>query len=451
MARSSGTLKRSQGQCCPAIAHLPIDALVPNPLSPRLHSRGKKKALARCIDEFRVLVPILVDKVNGVLSGHARLEAAKLLGLEEVPVIRLEHLSEEQAKAFIIADNRLAELATWDDRKLAIALKELSEIALSFDIELTGFEAPEIELRIQSLDPPEETDADDDVEVPKGEPVSRRGDLWRLGRNHILCASALETSSCEILLAEEKASAVFSDPPYNLVISGHVSGNGRKRHREFLMASGEMTFEEFCQFLKQVFELMAAHSTDDATFYACMDWRHVEQIAHAIRIAGFDLLNVCVWVKPNAGMGSLYRSRHELVFVFGRPGARRRNNVQLGKFGRTRTNVWNYPGMNSFARRGQVRGLDLHPTVKPLALVSDAILDVTARDEIVLDPFCGSGTTIIAAERTGRRGYGLELDPLYVDTAILRWQRMTKQVAVHASGKTFEEMRRERGGADATS
>jgi len=351
----------------------------------------------------------------------------------------------------MLADNKLTDRSTWDDRQLATVLKELSDIALDFDIEVTGFEAPEIEFRIQSLDPPENTDADDNVEVPKGEPISRLGDLWRLGRNHILCASALETSSYEILLAGEKASTVVTDPPYNLPIDGHVSGKGSKKHREFPMASGEMTIEEFCQFLKQAFELMAAHSEDGATFYACMDWRHVEEIAHAVRISGFDLINVCVWVKPNAGMGSLYRSRHELVFVFGRPGVRRRNNVQLGKFGRTRTNVWNYPGMNSFARRGQVRGLDLHPTVKPLAMVSDAILDVTLRDEIVLDPFCGSGTTIIAAERTGRRGYGLELDPLYVDTAIMRWQRMTKQVAVHASGKTFEEMRRERGGADVIS
>jgi DNA modification methylase len=297
---------------------------------------------------------------------------------------------------------------------------------------------------------PEESDTDD-VEVPKGEPVSRPGDLWRLGRNHILCASALETASYEVLLAGEKASAVFTDPPYNLPIDGHVTGKGGRKHREFPMASGEMTFEKFSEFLKQVFGLTAAHCADDATHYACMDWRHVEEIAYAIRATGCELVNLCVWVKTNAGMGGLYRSRHELVFVFGRVGVRLRNNVQLGKFGRTRTNVWNYPGMNSFARRGQVRGLDLHPTVKPLAMVSDAILDVTARDDVVLDPFCGSGTTIIAAERTGRRGYGLELDPLYVDTTITRWQRMTKQAAVHASSKTFEEMRQERGGAEGAS
>jgi DNA modification methylase len=438
---STGSEKRTRS----AIEYLPIDALVPNPLNPRAHSRRKIKNLARCIKEFGWTSPIVMDGANGILAGNARLEAAKLAGLTEVSTVRLGHLSAEQAKAFVIADNRLAELSAWDERKLALALKELSEIALSFDIEIIGFEAPEIDLRIQSLDPPEENDTDD-VEVPEGKPVSRSGDLWRLGRNSILCASALETESYETLLAGEKAAAVFTDPPYNVRIDGHATGKGANKHREFPMASGDLTSDQFSEFLQQAFGPMVSHSIDGATFYACMDWRHVEEIARAVRAIGCELVNLCVWVKTNAGMGSLYRSHHELVFVFSRPAIQRRNNVQLGKFGRTRTNVWNYPGMNSFGRKGQVRGLDLHPTVKPLAMVSDAILDVTARDDIVLDPFCGSGTTIIAAERTGRRGYGLELDPLYVDTTILRWQRTTNQTAVHASGKTFDEMRHEREG-----
>jgi DNA modification methylase len=223
-----------------------------------------------------------------------------------------------------------------------------------------------------------------------------------------------------------------------------VSGKGAKKHREFPMAAGELTEDEFCRFLLNAFDLMVTHSVDGATLFACMDWRHQLEIASAIRALGCELLNLCVWVKTNGGMGSLYRSRHELVFVFGKRGGARVNNVQLGKHGRNRTNVWNYPGMNSFARRGRTRGLDLHPTVKPIAMVSDAMLDVTQRGDIVLDPFCGSGTTILAAERTGRRGYAIELDCGHVDTAIARWQRMTKQTAVHASGKTFEEMRIER-------
>jgi DNA modification methylase len=231
-----------------------------------------------------------------------------------------------------------------------------------------------------------------------------------------------------------------------------MSGKGLKKHREFAMAAGEMSEDAFTQFLNGAFSLITAHSADGATFYSCMDWRHVVEIVKAIQALDCELLNLCVWVKTNGGMGSLYRSRHELVFVFAKRGAKRGakrvNNVQLGRYGRNRTNVWNYPGMNSFARSGRTRGLDLHPTVKPIAMVSDAILDVTQRGDVVLDPFCGSGTTILAAERTGRRGYAIELDPGHVDTAIARWERMTEQAAIHSSGKTFEEIRAERRGED---
>jgi DNA modification methylase len=225
-----------------------------------------------------------------------------------------------------------------------------------------------------------------------------------------------------------------------------VTGKGRKSHREFPMASGEMTEDEFGEFLGEAFNLMTSHSVDSATFYACMDWRHVYEIVRAILARDCELLNICVWVKTNGGMGSLYRSRHEFVFVFGKRSAKRLNNVQLGRHGRNRTNVWNYPGMNSFARRSRTRGLDFHPTVKPIALVSDAILDVTRRGDIVLDPFCGSGTTILAAERTERRAYAMELDPGHVDTAIARWARMTNRTVFHANGRTFHEIRAERRG-----
>ena len=247
----------------------------------------------------------------------------------------------------------------------------------------------------------------------------------------------------------ERASAVFTDPPYNVKINGHVSGKGAKRHREFPMASGEMTSGEFAAFLEQSFRPMMAYCSADAIAFGCMDWRHMSEMLAAIQVVDCELANLCVWNKTNAGMGALYRSAHELVFVFGKRGAKRPNNVQLGKYGRYRTNVWNYPGMNSFARRGQKRALDLHPTVKPVAMVADAILDVTDRGSIVLDPFSGSGTTILAAERTGRRGYGIELDPRYVDTAIQRWQTMTKKTAMHICGKSFDEVRADRSGPDA--
>jgi DNA modification methylase len=424
---------------------LSIQSIVPNPTNPRRHTPEQIRAIARSIEAFGFNAPILVDSGNRVVAGHGRLEAAKLLGIAAVPVIRLEHLSEQQAKAYMLADNKLTDRSNWDDRKVAIVLKELSDIAVDFEIEATGFEAPEIDLRIQSLEPPDESaDCADEFETPEGPPVSCLGDLWALGDHRLLCGNALDSHAYGALLAGEKAAAVFTDPPYNVRVKGHVSGKGARQHREFPMAAGELTEDAFCRFLVNAFGLMVSHSVDGGTFFACMDWRHVFEIVSAIRALGCAPLNLCVWVKTNGGMGSLYRSRHELVFVFCRRDATRVNNVQLGRHGRNRTNVWNYPGMNSFARRGRTRGLDLHPTVKPIAMVSDAILDVTQRGDVVLDPFCGSGTTILAAERTGRRGYAIELDPGHVDTAIARWERMTKQGAVHASGKTFEEMSVER-------
>jgi DNA modification methylase len=431
------------------VEYVPLASILPNPINPRKHSRQQIEAIAHSIEAFGFNAPILVDGENRVVAGHARLEAARLLGLQEVPVFRLDHLTEAQAKAYMLADNKLTDHSDWDDGKVAIVLKELSDIALNFEIEATGFEAPEIDLRIQSLESHDEsTDSADDFETADGPAVSRLDDLWTLGSHRLLCGSALDSHAYGTLFAGEKAAAAFADPPYNVRVKGHVSGKGARKHREFPMAAGELTEDAFCRFLQDAFNLMVSHSVEGATFFACMDWRHVFEMVTAIRALGCAPLNLCVWVKTNGGMGSLYRSRHELVFVFGRRGATRVNNVQLGRHGRNRTNVWNYPGMNSFARRGRTRGLDLHPTVKPITMVSDAILDVTQHGDIVLDPFCGSGTTILAAERTGRRGYAIELDPGHVDTAIARWERMTKQTAVHASGKTFEEMRAERRSED---
>jgi len=279
--------------------------------------------------------------------------------------------------------------------------------------------------------------------------ASRFGDLWRLGSHKLLCGTALESGSFQILLAGEKAAAAFTDPPYIVRIRGNVSGKGARTHREFMEGSGEKSEDEFVEFLSSFMKLMIANSVENATFFSFMDWRHVREIVTGIKSSGCRLLNICVWVKSNGGMGSLYRSRHEFVFVFARGGVKRVNNVQLGRYGRNRTNVWNYAGMNSFARRGRDRALDLHPTVKPVGLVADAILDVTERGDIVLDPFCGSGTTILAAERKGRRCDAIELDPAYVDIAIERWERMTGKKAVHANGKTFDEIRAERNCEDA--
>jgi DNA modification methylase len=348
----------------------------------------------------------------------------------------------------MIADNRLAEIAVWDDRLLAQQFKDLSLLGLDFSLELTGFEMGEIDLRIASLDDPPETDADPADVVPDvatSPPLSKIGDTWSLGRHRILCGNALDAMAYAALMGEEKAAMVFIDPPYNVPIDGHASGLGAVHHRPFPMASGEMDRAEFTAFLAKAFQNLAAFSVDGAVHFICMDWRHVEELLAAGREVYGELKNLCVWVKDNAGMGSLYRSQHELVFVFKHGLQGHRNNVQLGQFGRNRSNIWRYPGANSFARCGEEGNLSaLHPTVKPVAMVADAILDCSARGDIVLDAFLGSGTTVIAAERTGRHCYGLELDPAYVDTIVRRWQALTGSSARDASsGRRFDDLARE--------
>ncbi|HEY4275993.1 MAG TPA: DNA methyltransferase [Rhizomicrobium sp.] len=429
---------------CPTIEHLPIESISPNPLNPRQHSRDQVRAIAQSIRTFGFNAPLLLDKHNRSICGHGRLEAAKLLKLATVPAVRLEHLTEQQAQAYMLADNKLTDRSSWDDGKLALRLRELQTVALDFDIETTGFELPEIDFRIQSLDTDESINTADEISTPQGPAISRTGDLWHLGPHRLFCGNSLELQTYNALLGAESATAVFTDPPYNVPISGHAVGKGRARHREFVMASGEMSSPEFKQFLVSALANLRARLAPGGVYFMCMDWRHIREIVDAIDQSNLEIINLCVWAKSNGGMGSLYRSAHELVFVFRARGARHRNNVQLGRFGRNRTNLWHYAGMNSFPRQGQERALDLHPTVKPIALVADAILDVTKRNDIVLDPFCGSGTTILAAERTGRRGYGIELDPLYVDLAISRWQRISGKLALHENGGTFAEICKQR-------
>jgi DNA modification methylase len=425
------------------LEYVAIDQIKPNPHYARKPNRAQRRKLKASYRRFGENAPVLVDKNLVVLAGTQRLVALKDLGYTHVWVLVLDHLSDTEARAYAIADNKIAEYNDWDDLKLAVQLKELSVPELEFDLEATGFEAPEIDFRIQSL---EENvgDSEDDFEVSPGPAVSELGDLWILGDNKIYCGDSLSSASYVALMAGERASAVFSDPPYNVPIDGHVGGKGKVRPREFPMAAGEMSVSEFTAFLTAVVTNVCHHMVRGALLYLCMDWRHLTEMMAAATSAGLDLLNLCVWVKPNGGMGSLYRSRHELVFVFRNGSEPHQNNVQLGKFGRNRTNVWNYAGANSFARRGTKRGTELHPTAKPVLMVSDAILDCTQRNDIVLDPFLGGGSTLLAAERTGRRCCGVELDPLYVDVAIERWQKMTRRKALNAFGETFEFVKAKR-------
>jgi DNA modification methylase len=382
---------------------------------------------------------VLVDADLKVIAGHGRLLAARQLGLCEVPTIGLEHLTAEQARAFAIADNRLTENASWDEKLLGEQLRELSELDLDFSLEATGFEIGEIDLLIE--DAVAKSDPADDVPSPApGPAVCRPGDLWHLGHHRILCGSAIEDHAYEILMGVDRAAAVFADPPYNVPIDGHASGLGAIHHREFAMASGEMDQAAFTEFLRQVCALLARYSCDGSLHYLCMDWRHTRELLDAAQPVYAEWKNLCVWAKDNAGMGALYRSQHELVFVFKHGRARHRNNVQLGKHGRDRSNLWQYPGARSLSRTSEEGNLlALHPTVKPVRLVADALLDCTARGEVVLDPFLGSGTSLLAAERVGRVCRGIEIDPLYVDTAIRRWQAHTGEEARHdQTGRSFD-------------
>jgi DNA modification methylase len=428
--------------------------LKPDPANPRRHSKKQIQQIAESIRVFGFNVPILVDRDGNVIAGHGRLLACRELGIDEVPTLCLEHLTPAQARAFRIADNKLTENATWDDRLLAEQLRDLSLSGLDFDIEVTGFEMGEIDLRIASLEdtPAAGSDPADILpEVSVAPLVSKLGDLWLLGRHRVLCGNTLDPETFTALMGQQRARMVFTDPPYNVPIEGHASGLGTIHHRPFPMASGEMNEAEFAAFLGQACRNLAAFSTAGSLHYICIDWRHLDVVVAAGREAYGELKNVCVWVKDNAGMGSLYRSQHELVPVFKQRGGPHRNNVQLGQFGRNRSNVWRYPGANSFARGG-VEGnlLALHPTVKPVAMVADAIVDGSARGDVVLDAFLGSGTTVIAAERTGRRCCALELDPGYVDTAIRRWQTLTGDKARHpATGRSFDDLAREAEAANA--
>jgi DNA modification methylase len=406
----------------------------------RTHSKKQLKQIADSIQTFGFTNPVLIDSSGTIIAGHGRVEAAKLLQLETVPTILLESMTKAQIRAYVIADNKLAEAAGWDKSILKIEFE--SFVADNLDLALTGFEIAEIDLILQT----DVGDANPEEFAPEIlPPVSSVGDLWLLGEHRILCGSSLLDSSLEELMGRRKADVVFTDPPYNVRIPGHVCGNGSVKHEDFAMASGEMSKSEFTDFLAKAMIQLERHSKSGAVHFICQDWRHIQEITEAGQRVYDSLLNMCVWVKNNGGMGSFYRSQHELIFVF-RKGKSHRNNIQLGKFGRTRTNVWEYPGVNTFSKQGDEGNLlALHPTVKPTALVADALLDCSAPNDIVLDSFLGSGTTLMAAEQTGRVCYGIELDPRYVDTAIRRWEKRTGLNAIHASStRTFNAVSNEK-------
>ncbi|MET3760055.1 DNA modification methylase [Sphingomonas sp. UYEF23] len=423
------------------IEYMQLDQIKVPPGNPRKHDAKNLEAIAKAIAATRVMTPLVVNSRNELASGEGRLGAARLLKLTTVPVLRAEALTQEQFLAFRIADNRIAELSCFDDKALALALQELSSTSLTFNIEHIGFDLPEIDIRIDSLSAAVNPDEDPGDLLPAmpSPAVTLLGDVWLCGDHRIICGSALDPLVYQALMRDERARMSIQDPPYNVSVTKHVGGLGAIQHREFAMASGEMSEDEFFHFLASELDLAQQYLVKGTIFMAFIDWRSIDKLIAAGKAAGLELVNLCVWNKTNASLGSLYRSKHELVAVFKKPGARHTNNVQLGSYGRYRTNVWDAPGCNTFGAN-RMAELASHPTVKPVALVADAIRDVSHRGEIVLDSFGGSGTTMIAAERTGRIGYLIELDPIYVDTTVRRWEAFTgRQAVLEASGQIFAD------------
>lgn len=395
----------------------------------RTHSRKQLRQIAESIGTFGFTNPVLIDEQRHILAGHGRVEAAKLIGMERVPCLLLEGMTPEQKRAYVIADNKLALNAGWDEELLALELGELSCLDLGFDVETTGFSIAEIDSLIDGQTPQEPGDpADDQMPDTGSAPRCQPGDIWQLGPHRLICGDALHPEVVTRLMDGAKARMVFTDPPYNVPIDGHVGGSGRIRHREFAMASGEMSAPEFTAFLRTAFQNLCAHSIDGAIHYVCMDWRHMGEMLAASEGVYSELKNLIVWVKDNGGMGTFYRSRHELIFAFKAGTAPHVNSFELGQHGRYRTNVWQYKGVNTL-KAGRMEELAMHPTVKPVQMVADAIRDVSGRGDIVLDLFGGSGSTLIAAEKSRRRAYLCELDPAYCDQIIQRWETYARDDA----------------------
>lgn len=431
------------------VNYVAINSIFDYKLNPKTHEEKQIQQIARSIERFGFNNPILIDEKSEVIAGHGRLAAAKLLKLDAVPVICLSHLSEVEKRAYRIADNRLSENGQWNMDLLKLEFSEIEKLALNLedelDLDITGFDFKEIDVLLAEDKPSVKADQklNSIPYVSENEIVSQYGDIWLLGKHKIICGNSLKEETYQRLFENIKANMAFTDPPFNVKIQGHVCGSGQTKHKEFAFASGEMNVAEFISFLKTSMANIVKYSFENSVHYICMDWRHISELLSASQDIYAKMLNMVVWCKKNGGMGSFYRSQHELICIFQNGKGSHVNNVELGKHGRYRTNVWHYAGVNSFG--SEQKNLKMHPTVKPVELVRDAILDASKRGDIVLDAFLGSGTTLIAAEKAGRVCYGIEYEPLYIDTIIRRYYELTGNWAIHQSSqKSYEQLLQEK-------
>jgi DNA modification methylase len=417
-----------------------IEQIKPNSRNARTHSGKQVRQIANSIGAFGFTNPLLVTEDGKLIAGEGRYKAAQLLGLTKVPVIVLPGLSPARRRALAIADNKIAENAGWDRERLAIEIPELAGLLATegLDVSILGFETVEIDQLVADFEE-DAADPQDSIDPKWWEAcvVSKPGDLWVLGPHELLCGGARSAADIARLMANRRADLAFLDPHVRI---GGVVGRGRTKHSEFAMASGEMSSAEYVRFLGVTLNAAASVSRDGALHYVCTDWRHIAELMAAAKPVYGDTINIAVWVKSNAGQGSFYRSQHEFVGVFRVGEAPHLNNVEVGRHGRSRSNVWHYARVNSFCA-DRMEELRSHPSAKPVALVADVIKDGTRRGDVVLDTFAGSGTTILAAERVGRHARALEIEPRFVDVAIRRWQAFTRRDARHAeSGLSFDEM-----------
>src|SRR5215472_8948153 len=427
-----------------AIEPMPVAGLRTHPGNPRTHSKKQVRQIADSIRRFGFTNPVLIGDDGSIIAGHGRVEAAKLIGLDSVPTVRLAHLNAAQRRAYVLADNKLALNAGWDRELLAIELQGLVDI--DFDVEVTGFSPAEIDLVLEGAregSPSDRTDVEDEIPFSTNDlatAVTRAGDVWCLGRHRLICGDVRDQGVFDVLMGDERADPIFTDPPYNLPIDGHVRGLGRIRHRELAMGIGEMSADAFTGFLQQTLGHAAALTRNGAIAFVGMDWRHMGELLKAGQAVFSELKDLCVWNKINGVMGSFYASQHELTFVFNIGIAAHTDSFGISRPRRRRTNVWNYPGV-SLLPAGDNEDAAPHPTVKPVALVVDALEDCSKRGEVVLDPFGGFGTTLIAAEKIGRLARLVECDPSYCDTIVCRFARVTGKQAIHTtSGMGFGEV-----------